>query len=113
MNDIVLKNVNRIGVREDGKTRPVRVVLADVADKSKVLKKLQVLKNSEEQADQDIFREVHLSSDNTRKQREEFKTAKDELEKRIQKGEKDLMIKNGKVVTKAPFRGRRGAERIT
>lgn len=77
-----LVTLHRLGRRDDGKPRPIKVVLATRQDA------VTVLKNKSKAG-----RQVRVYDDKTPKQREEINVLRDTLKARIDKGESDLTIK--------------------
>lgn len=81
--------VQRLGRREDGKTRPVKVVLSSRQDAVLILK-------NKSKAD----REVRIYDDKTPRQREELQQLRETLKSRLEKGETSLTIRYVKGVPK-------------
>lgn len=81
--------VQRLGRRDDGKTRPIKVVLTSRQDAVWVLKNKNKAK-----------KEVRIYDDKTPKQREELNRLRDSLNTRVQNGEANLTIRYVKGVPK-------------
>lgn len=75
-------SVQRLGRREDGKTRPIKVVLNSRQDAVLVLKNKNKAK-----------KEVRLYDDKTPMQREELNQLRDSLKKRVENGESNITIR--------------------
>lgn len=84
-----LVTVQRLGRREDGKTRPVKVVLSSRQDAVWILK-------NKSKAD----REVRVYDDKTPKQREDLQQLREALKTRVERGETSLTIRYVKGVPK-------------
>ena len=76
------------------KPRPLKIELRKEVDKSKILRKAANLRNAREEK----FKKVILSPDMTLKMRELDKILRDELKMRRQAGERNIKIKDGKIV---------------
>lgn len=79
--------VYRIGRREQGKVRPVRIIMACEADVQKVIKKALNIKSNH------LYSGLGFSIDKTKQQLQEYKRIKDDLKKRVDEGGENLMIK--------------------
>lgn len=116
--DVRPKNVIRLNVKSqtDGdetaaaKPKPTKVVFNTVEEKEKVLQRMQTLRSSEEEEQRNKLQDIHVAQDRTFRQRAEHKRLKESLEQRTAEGEKDLVIRNGRIVTKKPFRTKRPQE---
>ena len=89
----------RLGVKNKGRNRPIKVVLKDSLEKGKVLKKAKNLKNSKD------LNKVGISTDKTLKEREMDKKLLAELRDRKGRGE-DVLIVKGKIVPNNRQRGK-------
>ena len=63
--------------------------------------KKMILAGSKKLATNEIFKDIYIAPDRTKKQQLQMKKLRDELKDRRENGEKDLIIKNG-VIIKAP-----------
>ena len=88
--------VVRMGKWEDEKIRPIKVVLTDPDTKYKFLQKSYKLS----EADDEILKRVRISPDRTPSEIQRYKELRKELERRTGNGEKDLVIRRGKIVVK-------------
>lgn len=79
--------VYRIGRREQGKVRPVRVIMASETDVRKVIKHASNIKNSPQ------YLGLGFSTDKTKQQLQEYKLIKEELKNRVDKGGENLCIR--------------------
>ena len=93
-----IKNIYRIGKRsgEDSPTRNrlMCVVFSDQKGKDEILRNARHLKDSTDEALKDIF----ITPDLTQKQREQDKQLREELRRRRENGEQDLVIRRGRIV---------------
>jgi PHD-finger len=85
-------SVERIGRVTAGKTRPIRVKMANSDSKLDVLKASSDLRKHEE------YKKVYISPDLTRKQQEADKLIRDKLKEMRNGGETDIRIKKGKII---------------
>jgi hypothetical protein len=100
--DISVKDVTRLGPRpilEDARARPMRLMFETEDSKIRVLKRAKNLKEIKEGA----WNKVFIHQDLTPKERELRKVLIQELKERKEKGEKDLMIVNGKISVRRKF----------
>ena len=89
-------NLARLGKRLDTeKPRPIKIELENEGEKFKILKKAGKIK----EIDVEEFKKIIISSDMTIKQRELDKILREELKERRQKGERNIKIKNGRIIT--------------
>ena len=86
----------RIGAPESDKVRPLVVTLNSTQECQFAIKqgKKHTPKDGRNQ----------IAKDHTRKERTEYKKLKEELDRRQDNGERNLLIKNGAIVKKQPFR---------
>ncbi len=96
--DIQTRTVNRIGKREEGKTRPLRVVFQGEAEKADALRKVRELRLSEDRENKQLGDCVHMAPDRTIKERATWRRLKTELDMRTKNGETDLIIRNDRVI---------------
>ena len=94
-----IQRVIRMGreIRDD-RDRPLQVVFTDPAIKFKFLQKANCLSEMED----DMVKKVRISNDRTPGERKRYKELKQEMDERMQKGEKYLRIRKGEIVT-VPF----------
>ncbi len=102
------KVVNRLGRREQGKTRPLKIIMPNENDKVDVLKKIQSLKKSDNADEKQLVQDLRIAPDRTKKEREDYKKLRQELDERKSKGEENLIIRNNRIIKKdqRPFRER-------
>lgn len=79
--------VVRIGKRQQGKKRPVKLLLSSEKEVRKVLAKAKDIKKKPE------YNKLGFASDKTRQQLLEYKAVKEDLKRRLDEGEEDLEIK--------------------
>jgi len=91
---VEVNKVTRLGKHKENSPRPILVTMADETSKWKCLKQAPKLRKDTK------FSNVYISPDLTLKERQENKKLYLELKSRREKGEKDLMIKRGKIVTR-------------
>jgi hypothetical protein len=77
------------------RVRPLRITLEDDSERYKIIENAKLLKESS-------LENVFISFDLTRKERDEKKKLRNELELRKSKGEKNLVIKRGRIVHLKP-----------
>ena len=82
----------RLGRPVENKIRPLLVILANAEDKLTILKSASRLRSHSE------FKNVFISPDRTRQEREAFR----KLKRRRAAGEPNLIIRNDKIITKHP-----------
>ena len=97
-----IKDMFRLGAKQEDKTRPLLIKFHDEDSKSEVLKASGDLKLK---IDHEIIK-VFASNDMTQKQRNEIKKLREELKARKDRGEKDIGIRGNKVVKLQLFRDR-------
>ena len=93
-----ITHMTRLGIKANGKTRPIKITLRTQEKRKDLLTKNQNLKLLEN----DESTNIYVSTDRTKKQREEDKELREEL-KRQKITNPNLVIRNGKIV---PFRPR-------
>ena len=86
----------RLGRPVENKIRPLLVILANAEDKLTILKSASRLHLHSE------FKNVFISPDRTRQEREMFRKLNEELKRRRAAGEPNLIIRNDKIITKHP-----------
>ena len=97
----------RLGTRENGKTRPIRITLASLEKRLKLLRNNINLRIYDEQFDFcNCKREpgphvhVNVTNDKTQQERETEKALREELHRRRNDGEENILIKKGKIIKK-------------
>lgn len=88
-----LTKIIRLGPRAEDKIRPMKVAVETVNDKWKILNGARRLKETD-------FRNVGIAMDLSKHQRAARKQLKQDLETRRNNGERNLSIRNGKIITK-------------
>ena len=91
-----LSHMTRLGIKENGKTRPIQITLVSQNKRTEMLTKnmnLKLLENDEST-------NIYVSTDRTKKQRAEYKALKKVLDEK-KKTNPNLVIRNNKIV---PFR---------
>ena len=98
--ELKIENINllkciRLGKKtSNNKARPLLVSVTEASTKYNILKKASQLRHSSSHS------KVYISPDMTRKEREAAKELRTELKRRLAAGEKDLTIRQGKIVQK-------------
>ena len=85
----------RLGKRAEGKIRPVQITLTDRYVRGRILRNAKSLRNSTS------YQNVYISPDQTPKEREASKLLRQELRRRKDTGESNLIIRRGKIVSKS------------
>ncbi|KAI3382084.1 hypothetical protein SNEBB_008569 [Seison nebaliae] len=97
-----IENCFRMGKKEEGRKRPLLVILKETKSKFEVLKNARNLRNANEE-----LRMIGIMKDQTKKEMEESRKVRNELRQRRDNGETDIVIKNGKVVKRTVYQDRR------
>ena len=86
--------------KAEGKTRPIVIKFNTIETKQSILKlrNLKLTKENNETIN------IYIASDKTIKQQEQYKRLKSELDERREKGETDIVIRNGSIQKRQPFR---------
>ena len=84
----------RLGKATPNKIRPLLINTANVDTKMNVLKSAHCLRLITK------FNNIYVSPDRTRQKRESFRKLRVELKQRKEGGEPNLIIRNGRIVTK-------------
>ena len=84
----------RVGRKRDDKPRLLIISLDDIGTKHEILKNARELRNV------DGYGNIFISPDLTKSEREQGKKTRDELSRRRNAGEKDLVIWRGKIIKK-------------
>ena len=82
----------RLGKLVENKSRPLLISLSDIATKNSILKKANKLRKNTQ------YKDVFITPDLTKKEREVAKELRDELKRRKSLGEANLVIRRGKIV---------------
>ena len=97
----------RLGSKENGKTRPIKITLTSPEKRLKLLRNNVNLRIYNEQfqyceCKREPGRHVHVNvtNDKTQQERETEKALRDELHRRRNDGEENIIIKKGKIVKK-------------
>lgn len=96
IDDLDIDQIFRLGKRTENKSRPLLVRLQDSQARKYILKNAKSLRNSSS------YKNVYVSPDLTPKERKLNKQLYQELKYRKDHGEKDLIIRNGKIVSRTP-----------
>jgi len=102
-------SIMRLGTKKDSsKPRPLKVAFKDGSGL-----KRKVLKSKEEGKWEKKFSNIKVSPDRTQLEREEYRTLVKELIQRKENGEKDIIIRNNKIVSinSVPLPDRNGQKR--
>ena len=83
----------RLGKPTSRKPRPLRITGLSIARKSDILRKSRNLKNFGE------YKNVFIKADLTPRQQYEAKILRTELQERRERGEKDLIIRRGQIIS--------------
>lgn len=93
--NISYRSSHRLGRPRSNKPRPMRITGLDIGEKSELLRKARSLRNNSD------YEGVYINPDLTPLQQHEAKLLRDELKKRRENGHHDLIIRNGKIVSKS------------
>ena len=111
--DAEVTQPTRLGKKSEDARRPrlLKVTVSNESVKKQALAKAKTLRNSEDQT----LSKIYITPDLTFQERERNRKLRAELEARKKKGEKELVIRNGRIIKgDPPFRGGgrkpRGAE---
>lgn len=91
--DVTINSIVRLGKREEGKTRLLKVVVDSVKCKRALLLKAKKLRET------DTWKKVFITPDYSPKERQINKELRDQLKKRMEDGEEGLVIRRGKIIT--------------
>ena len=97
----------RLGKKQPNKIRPLLLCFEHEEDR------VTVLSHSHQLCNKDAYKNVFISPDRTKFEREKHKNLVSELKNRRLKGEKDLVIRNGAIVTKPAARSNTPANSTT
>ena len=92
---VEIVNITRLGKKLDGRPRLMKVQLSNLNQKRRMLSNAKKLR-----ANSSTFQKVYVTPDLSLNERQENKRLRDELLQRKKDGEKDLMIRRGKIVRK-------------
>ena len=91
-----ITRTKRLGKEQvQGRARPLLVILANEKEKWHILKEAPKLKHEQNPE----IRKIGISLDLTREEREANKRLREELRERRNRGKRNIIIKNGKIVT--------------
>ena len=93
-----ISHITRIGKKQNDKVRPILVTFKSEEKKMQMLRKGKDLTVKSKEGE---ITRVYVALDKTKKQREHEKLLRDEIRERTSNGEKNLVIRNEKIV---PFR---------
>lgn len=93
MEEIEVTKCIRLGKITQNRVRPVLITIPSVKARSTILKNASSLRKSEN------FKNVYISPDLTIKEREEAKQLRLELQRRRSQGERNLVIRRGRIIT--------------
>ena len=93
--DYNILHITRLGKAEEGKTRPLKVKLANEWEKRLVINRAKILQWT---ADNDISKRIGISMDLSPEDRKRRQELREELQTRRDGGETDLTIKNWQIV---------------
>ena len=96
--DIKIHKLFRLGRKTDNKARPLLVALESEVEKLELLSRAPKLRFHEE------YKNIFIAQDMTKLQRLKHKKLVEELKKRKQQGEVNLIIKNGTIMKRQPRR---------
>ena len=82
----------RLGKKEQGKTRLIRITVDSVKTKREILKRAKRLRDSEK------WKRVFITPDLSPKERQRNKELREDLKSRTEEGEENLVIRRGKIV---------------
>ena len=94
LDNIEITKFVRLGKQIEGKIRPLLVTLMDSYVRGHLLRNAKTLRNSSS------HQNVYISPDLTPKEREINKLLREQLRRRKEAGESDLIIRRGKIVSK-------------
>lgn len=94
IDNIEISKSFRLGKRNEGKNRPLLITLANNYARSRILRSAKNLRKSS------TYQNVYISPDLSPKERETNKLLRQELRRRKESGEVNLIIKHGKIVSK-------------
>ena len=89
----------RIGEKSEDKSRPIRIIFSNDTTRSNVISMTDLTYNNNGE-----IVKLYTRDDKTRKQLAQHKLLVQELRIRQETGELDLIISNGSIVKKRPFR---------
>ena len=104
LGDVELRTVVRVGRQVEGQNRPMKAIPPSEACKDKVLRRLQEMKVTGVDDRHSPIHNLRISSDQTKKQGEEYNNLKAEIDRRTAAGEQNLVIGHGRIFAKQPFR---------
>ncbi len=84
--------------QQDERPRPVKIILYSMHDRDSLVKKLAEKRRSSS----DDYKDIQMTTDRSKEEREQYKILKTELEQRKKDGEDGLYIRDGKIVKRDP-----------
>ena len=114
--DTDIIDLQRIGKSKENSPRPLRIIFKENELRNEVLKNNKYLKLEGENFKECTCKfpgqhiHIYITDDKTKKQQEADKILRDELKQKRQNGEIDLIIRNGKIVSKKRSTGPRWIE---
>ena len=92
VSDVTVTSAVRLGKREEGKTRLLKVGVDSVKSKRNLLQNARKLRRTE------AWKKVFITPDHTPKERQVNRELREELKRRSEEGEERLVIRKGKIV---------------
>ena len=80
LNNLKVKNITRLGRKQDGKDRPTKVTLESTEDKTRIMQRLHKLHDADE-----TYRNISVSHDLTRDERNEVRKLVEEAKEKNEK----------------------------
>ena len=92
--DVQFKTMRIGNISIQNKVRPIKIELEEELDKFKILKRASNIRKTQTEK----FKKIIITTDMTFKEREINKILREELKARREAGERNIKIKNGKIV---------------
>ena len=107
LNSKDLLSISRVGPHKENQIRPIRITFVDMQKRSEILRNNKNLKIYDEELecnldfcdDEDKHKHIYITTDKTKKERDDERKLREELKKR-KTTEPDLIIRNGAIVKK-------------
>lgn len=100
---VIIRNPIRLGkVNAGTRARMLRITVPDMETKKKILSNAKKVNDSYEK---DPSKRIFINPDYTKREQETNRALRAELKDRLQKGERDLMIKGDKIIKRPPKDG--------
>ena len=93
--DLEQEAISRLGKKTANQSRPIKITMKSVEDKSSVLNKLKEMRESKV----DILKSIFITPDLSKSERDKQKSLRAALRERRRKGENDLIIRRGRIVS--------------